>query len=75
MKRTGRNAPLSDLLVAEVLQRWPKLATAFRKVGLGNCIGCAMAPFETVEEAIHIFKLDPKKVLPELERATKGESK
>ncbi|MGA9521997.1 MAG: hypothetical protein WBV82_11060 [Myxococcaceae bacterium] len=57
-----------DVLVADLLRRWPAAVRGFRKAGLGSCIGCAIAPFETLRAAIQIHRLEPGKVLRELRR-------
>jgi hybrid cluster-associated redox disulfide protein len=45
-----------DLLVADVLDRWPETVTVFLKQRMG-CVGCSMAPFETLSEAAKIYDL------------------
>ncbi len=40
---------------------------AARSLGLLDCMGCAMAPFETVADAVRILGLDPKALCEGLE--------
>jgi hypothetical protein len=65
---------LLDQPVSSVLDREgaPK---AFLESGLGQCIGCAMAPFETLGEALQAFGLEPGRVLRALERALRGDKR
>lgn len=62
MNATGPRPPLLELLISDVLVRWPEAASALRRAGMGSCLGCAMAPFETVREAAQELRLDIKNV-------------
>lgn len=53
------------LTVAEVLARWPQTIPVFIRHRMA-CVGCAMAPFETLAEVAAIYKLDPDCFLNEL---------
>ena len=68
VQHNGPSHPLMDLLVADLLRRWPAAMRGFRKAGLGGCIGCAIAPFDTLRAAIQIHGLDAGRVLHELLR-------
>jgi hybrid cluster-associated redox disulfide protein len=57
-----------DLLLSDLLRRWPGAVRGFRKTGLGACIGCAIAPFETLGAAIQNHRLDGERVLREVLR-------
>ena len=68
---------MRDLLertVEEVLGFWPGAAEVFRRVGLGNCLGCAMGRFETLGEAFAEYRVDPEQALAELASAAEGKS-
>jgi hybrid cluster-associated redox disulfide protein len=58
----------SDLLVAEVMTRWPQTIPVFIRHRLA-CVGCAIAPFETLAEVAAIYSLDLDHLLDELEQA------
>jgi hybrid cluster-associated redox disulfide protein len=68
---SGSPSPL-DLTVAHLLERWPRSAAVLRKAGLSGCLGCAMAPFETLGEALHLYGLEQGPVLAGLSRIMKG---
>ena len=45
-----------DLPVAEVLDRWSETVAVFLNQRMG-CVGCSMAPFETLSEAANVYGL------------------
>lgn len=51
-----------NLVVAELLRRHPQAAQVLRDEGLASCLGCVMAPFETVAEAARELGVDPARV-------------
>jgi hybrid cluster-associated redox disulfide protein len=55
----------ADLIVADVLARWPQTIPVFTHHRMG-CVGCAMAPFETLAEVAAIYELDLNCFLAEL---------
>ena len=55
----------ADLIVADVLARWPQTIPVFTYHRMG-CVGCAMAPFETLAEVAMIYELDLNCFLNEL---------
>jgi hybrid cluster-associated redox disulfide protein len=57
----------ADLTVDEVLDRWPETIPAFFRYRMA-CVGCPMAPFETLVEVADIYGLDVDCFLSELER-------
>ena len=63
---------LLDLPVSETLDRVPGAAAALRRAGMASCLGCAMAPFETLREAALELGVDEQVVLRELGRARGG---
>jgi hybrid cluster-associated redox disulfide protein len=57
-----------DMLVAEVLDRWPQTAPVF----LSNhayCIGCSMSIFDTLAEAACNYHIPLENFVAELEQA------
>ncbi len=67
MRRNPAAHGLLGETLGPLLERLP--ARAVVRAGLGRCLGCAMAPFETVEEAARILRRDPAKVAHALEVA------
>ena len=57
----------ADLTVDEVLDRWPETIPTFLRYRMA-CVGCPMAPFETLVEVAAIYGLDVSCFLNELER-------
>jgi hybrid cluster-associated redox disulfide protein len=57
----------ADLTVDEVLDRWPETIPTFFRYRMA-CVGCPMAPFETLLEVAAIYGLDLDCFLSELER-------
>lgn len=55
-----------DLTVAEVLTRWPETIPTFMRHRMG-CVGCAIAPFETLAEVAAIYGLNLEYFLRELQ--------
>lgn len=60
MTRSTATSVLLQRPLREVLAAVP--ARRLHRAGLGACVGCAAAPFETLGEAIRILKLDAAKV-------------
>lgn len=57
----------ADLTVAEVMARWPQTIPVFIHHRMA-CVGCAMAPFETLAEVAAIYDLDLNCFLGELQQ-------
>ena len=57
-----------DMTISEVAKKNPKTAFVFMEYGL-HCIGCPMAPDETIEEAVKLHRLDLDKLLKDLNEA------
>lgn len=62
----------SELIVADILERWPQAIPVFLRNRM-YCVGCAMAPFETLTDALEIYKLPATRFLQELEQAIQPE--
>ncbi len=57
----------ANLIVADVLARWPQTISIFMRHRMA-CVGCAMAPFETLAEVAAIYNIDLNCFLTELEQ-------
>jgi hybrid cluster-associated redox disulfide protein len=55
----------ADLIVADVLARWPQTISVFIRHRMA-CVGCPIAPFETLAEVTAIYDLDLSYFLIEL---------
>jgi hybrid cluster-associated redox disulfide protein len=58
---------LAERTVAELLARWPQLARVFVRHRMA-CVGCAIAPFESVAEVAAIYHLPVERFTDELQR-------
>ncbi len=58
----------AGLTVAEVLARWPQTILIFIRHRMA-CVGCPIAPFETLAEVAEIYGLDLDRFLSELEQS------
>jgi hybrid cluster-associated redox disulfide protein len=61
----------SDLVVADVLERWPETIPVFLRHHMG-CVGCALAPFDTVLDAATIYHIGVEIFVNELRAAVRG---
>jgi hybrid cluster-associated redox disulfide protein len=58
----------TDDTVAQALERHPEVAAAFVRLGMA-CVGCDMAPFDTVGDAAAAYDRAPEELAAELNRA------
>ncbi len=49
--------PNSNMTVAEVLEKWPETFTVFQEFKTA-CVGCVMAPFDTMDDVARIYEMD-----------------
>lgn len=56
-----------SLTVSQVLERWPQMIPVFVRHRM-TCVGCTMAPFETLADVTAIYGLDLDGFLSELEQ-------
>ena len=66
MKRRSPQV-VSGLSVSAVLERLPLPVS--KRLGLQPCLGCAVAPFETLAEAARILGLDRRRLCASVEAA------
>ena len=60
-----------EMTISEVIKKYPKTAFVFMDYGL-HCVGCPMAPSESIEEAVKLHQIDLKKLLGDLNKAAKS---
>ncbi|HKF73204.1 MAG TPA: hypothetical protein VKB68_15735 [Stellaceae bacterium] len=65
--------PRLDQPVEEIMARWPTTARVFivRKMA---CVGCTMAPFQTLAAAARAYHLSETSLLAEMQAAARGDS-
>ena len=56
---------VSQMLVADVLERWPATVDVFHAHVMA-CVGCVLAPFYTVQDAAVVYNLLPEQFAAEL---------
>lgn len=59
-----------EMAISQAVKRYPKTTFVFMDYGL-HCIGCPMAPDETIEEAAKLHRIDLEKLLGDLNRDLK----
>jgi len=59
---------LAEHTVEQTLERFPALAAEFVRRGMA-CVGCAMAPFDTLVEAARVYGQEPDAFVADLNRA------
>jgi hybrid cluster-associated redox disulfide protein len=57
-----------DCTVADLLRDWPETIPVFIGYRL-SCVGCEMAPFDTLADVIKIYQLQADLFLKDLEKA------
>jgi hybrid cluster-associated redox disulfide protein len=58
----------ADLTVAELMDRWPETVPIFFRYRMA-CVGCPIAPFETLADVAAIYGLDMECLVNELRQA------
>lgn len=57
--------PLTEQTVENILKRWPQTAEVFNHYS-SSCIGCAIAPFCTIPDAVKYYGLPEDEFLDTL---------
>lgn len=60
-----------DLLLADMMVRWPETAQVFLARGM-LCVGCLIGPFHTLDDAAAEYAIDRDKLLAELQAAVRA---
>lgn len=63
--------PEAGSVVAFVMERWPETAPIFLRLKMA-CVGCDVAPFETVAEAAAAYGIAVERLVAELQAAVIG---
>ncbi len=59
--------PSREMTVAEVLERWPQAVSVFQEFKTA-CVGCSMAPFDTMVDVAREYNLEISEIMDALER-------
>ena len=52
-----------DLLIEDILDRWPATIALFLENRMA-CVGCSLSAFDTLEEALEVYNLRQEEILP-----------
>jgi hybrid cluster-associated redox disulfide protein len=63
---------IADMKVEEVLTEWPQTAEVFNRHNMA-CVGCPVAPFYSVAEAVAVYALSLDEFAAELQEAISRE--
>ena len=64
---------LTELTIEDILTRWPQTAEVFNYYS-STCIGCAIAPFCTVLDAVKYYELPQEEFIKAIHKAINPES-
>ncbi len=53
----------ADMTVEYILENWPETAPVFNQELKTACVGCPIAPFDTLEDVARIYEFDLDYVL------------
>jgi hybrid cluster-associated redox disulfide protein len=59
----------SDMTVEYVLAQWPETVAVFNQDLRTACVGCVMAPFDTLADIARIYEMDLERILLVLQGA------
>lgn len=65
--------PTADMDVQQVMNRWPQTVSLFRHYAEA-CVGCSLAPFCTIKEAVAEYGLSLDTFLHELQQCIDDET-
>ncbi len=60
-----------EMTVAEVLERWPQAVSVFQDFKTA-CVGCSMAPFDTMVDVAREYNLEISEIMDALERVVEN---
>jgi hybrid cluster-associated redox disulfide protein len=58
---------INDMTVAEVLEKWPETVSVFQELKTA-CVGCAMAPFDTMADVAQIYEIEISTLMTALQQ-------
>ena len=63
--------PTQDMTVAEVLETWPETVEVFQALKTA-CVGCVMAPFDTLADVARIYEMEPAIIMEALRQSVQS---
>jgi len=67
-----KNEITKDMNIAEVVEKYPKVAKLLMEEGLG-CIGCVASEFETLEEGLRAHGMDVEKFIKKINQLAEND--
>lgn len=64
--------PTQEMTVAEVLEAWPETVEVFQALKTA-CVGCVMAPFDTLADVARIYEMEPGTIMEALHQAIQSD--
>lgn len=64
--------PTQDMTVEEVLETWPETVAVFQALKTA-CVGCSMAPFDTLIDVARIYEIELDTIMKALHQALQEE--
>ena len=64
--------PTQEMTVAEVLETWPETVEVFQTLKTA-CVGCVMAPFDTLADVARIYELELAAIMQALHQAIQSD--
>ena len=65
---TDQDSIALHLTITVILERWPEVIPVFLNHKM-SCVGCSLADFMTLEDALEIYKLEKETFIERLTRA------
>ena len=65
---TDRDSISLQISISEILDRWPEIIPIFLNHKMA-CVGCSLADFMTLEDALDIYHLNMESFIEEIENA------
>lgn len=59
----------ADMTVEYILENWPETAPVFNQDLKTACVGCPIAPFDTLEDVARIYEMDLNHILSLMQEA------
>jgi hybrid cluster-associated redox disulfide protein len=72
IERKATMMPTDEMTVAEVLEKWPGTVSVFQELKTA-CVGCAMAPYDTLADVARIYDMDLRGIMTALQDAASVE--
>ena len=65
---TERDSIFLQMTISEILEGWPEIIPIFLNRRMA-CVGCSLADFMTLEDALDIYHLNMESFIEEIENA------